>query len=190
MARYYIICDDVESAWRKAYLNFLTQITTAKYCLDFTEPAKYCLDFTDKQFIFVTPDNVYMITMTLDPCYFYRCYNATYYSYSEENMDKMIDWIRDKIKEIDEEEKKGTMKILGKTITVSSALMRIIPIKKVIFNSPATIVIWEDGTKTVVKAEGENYDPEKGLAMAIAKKAFGNEGNYYNEFKKWLPKEG
>ena len=61
-------------------------------------------------------------------------------------------------------------------------------IKKVIFNDPATIVIWVDGTKTVVKAQdGETYDPEKGLALAISKKALGNEGNYYEEFKKWLP---
>jgi len=61
-------------------------------------------------------------------------------------------------------------------------------IKKVIFNDPATIVFWEDGTKTVVKC-GENdiFDPEKGLTMAIAKKALGNEGNYYNAIKKWLP---
>lgn len=61
-------------------------------------------------------------------------------------------------------------------------------IKKVIFDDPATIIIWKNGTKTVVKSEGEDYDPEKGLAMAIAKKALGNEGNYYNVFKKWLPK--
>ena len=62
-------------------------------------------------------------------------------------------------------------------------------IKNVIYNRPATIVFWSDGTKTVVKCNGELYDPEKGLAMAISKKAFGNKGNYYNEFKKWLPKE-
>ena len=62
-------------------------------------------------------------------------------------------------------------------------------IKNVIFNDPATIVFWDDGTKTVVKAEGESFDPEKGLAMAISKKVLGNQGNYYNEFKKWLPKE-
>lgn len=61
--------------------------------------------------------------------------------------------------------------------------------KKVIFNDPATIVYWKDGTKTVVKAEGEPFDPEKGLAMAIAKKSLGNKGDYYNEFKKWLPEE-
>ena len=62
-------------------------------------------------------------------------------------------------------------------------------IKNVIFNDPATIVFWTDGTKTVVKAENEPFDPEKGLAMAIAKKSLGNKGDYYNEFKKWLPKE-
>lgn len=61
--------------------------------------------------------------------------------------------------------------------------------KKVIFNDPATIVYWKDGTKTVVKAEDEPFDPEKGLAMAIAKKYLGNKGNYYDIFRKWLPKE-
>lgn len=62
-------------------------------------------------------------------------------------------------------------------------------IKKVIFNDPATIVFWDDGSKTVVKAHDEPFDPEKGLAMAISKKFLGNKGNYYNEFKKWLPEE-
>lgn len=60
-------------------------------------------------------------------------------------------------------------------------------IKRVIFNDPATIVFWIDGSKTVVKAANEPFDPEKGLAMAIAKKILGNQGNYYNELKKWLP---
>ena len=70
--------------------------------------------------------------------------------------------------------------------TVSSSRINI---KNVIFNDPATIVFWSDGSKTVVKAHLDDYDPEKGLAMAIAKKALGNEGNYYNVFKKWLPNE-
>lgn len=63
-------------------------------------------------------------------------------------------------------------------------------IKKAIFNDPVTVVLWEDGTKTIVKSgEDDIYDPEKGLAMAIAKKALGNQGNYYEVFKKWLPEE-
>ena len=64
-------------------------------------------------------------------------------------------------------------------------------IKRVIFNDPATIILWADGTKTVVKcAKDETFDPEKGLAMAIAKKALGNEGWYYDIFKAYLPKDG
>lgn len=62
-------------------------------------------------------------------------------------------------------------------------------ISKVIFNDPATIVFWADGTKTVVKCgDQDTFDPEKGLAMAIAKHFLGDKGNYYNTFRKWLPK--
>ena len=63
-------------------------------------------------------------------------------------------------------------------------------IENVIFNDPATIVFWADGTKTVVKCgEDDIWDPEKGLAMAVTKKFFGNEGFYYDIFKKWIPEE-
>ena len=63
-------------------------------------------------------------------------------------------------------------------------------VEKVIFNDPATIILWSNGDKTVVKCiDGETFDPEKGLAMAIAKYVYGNKGNYYNEIKKWLPKD-
>lgn len=60
-------------------------------------------------------------------------------------------------------------------------------ITKVIFNGPATIVFWKDKTKTVVKCDKDDvFDSEKGLAMAISKKFFGNKGNYYNVIKKWV----
>jgi hypothetical protein len=62
-------------------------------------------------------------------------------------------------------------------------------IKDVIFNDPATIVFWSDGTKTVVKCQEDDiYDPEKGLAMAISKKVLGGNYDYYNTFKKYLKK--
>lgn len=61
-------------------------------------------------------------------------------------------------------------------------------IKTVHFSYPATVVIWEDGTKTVVKCQQDDfYSPETGLALCIAKKALGNQSNFNNEFKKWLP---
>ena len=63
---------------------------------------------------------------------------------------------------------------------------RRVKIKDVIFSDPATVVFWNDNTKTVVKTRGgEKYDKEKGLAMAIVKKITGNTGNYYNIFKEW-----
>ena len=59
-------------------------------------------------------------------------------------------------------------------------------IDKVIFNEPATIILWKDGTKTVVKAVDEPFDREKGFAMAVLKKMAGNKGNYFNKVKRWV----
>ena len=64
-------------------------------------------------------------------------------------------------------------------------------IKNVIFNSPATIVFWTDGSKTVVKCNAkEEFDPEKGMAMAIAKRCANNSDDFYKEIKKWVEKSG
>ena len=64
-------------------------------------------------------------------------------------------------------------------------------IKNVIFAPPATIVYWSDGSKTVVKcSEKDVFDPEKGLAMAIAKRCGGHKGSYYKEIQNWVEKSG
>lgn len=49
-------------------------------------------------------------------------------------------------------------------------------IKKVIYNYPATIVFWADGSKTVVKSMLPDYESteEQGLFWAIAKKVVGS----------------
>lgn len=83
----------------------------------------------------------------------------------------------------------------GKSLYCSERWKQIIKpkVEKVIFNEPATIVLWSDGTKTVVKCdENEKFDKEKGLAMAIAKRFLRTNttgSNYYDEFKKWIPEE-
>lgn len=60
-------------------------------------------------------------------------------------------------------------------------------VKKVIFNAPATIVLWNDGTKTVVKcSENDIFDPEKGLAFCFLKKLLGN--HYYKTIKSEVDK--
>lgn len=60
-------------------------------------------------------------------------------------------------------------------------------IRKVIYNPPATIIFWEDETKTVVKCcETDIYDPEKGFAMAVIKKLCGNtSAPFHRLFKTW-----
>ena len=65
-------------------------------------------------------------------------------------------------------------------------------IKNVIFSGPCTIVQWSDGDKTIVRCENEDFDKEKGLAMAIVKKLFGtneSKSNYNDIFKKWIQEE-
>ena len=56
-------------------------------------------------------------------------------------------------------------------------------IRRVIFNPPVTIVLWEDGTKTVVKCHNEPFDKEKGLAMALLRAKHGS--GIRKLFKKW-----
>ena len=63
-------------------------------------------------------------------------------------------------------------------------------IKKVIYNNPATIVLWKDNTKTVVKCcEGDVYDKEKGLMACIIKKLTGNTGRWNEILKEWTNHE-
>ena len=59
-------------------------------------------------------------------------------------------------------------------------------IKDVKFNDPATIVWFNDGSKTVVKCQNdETFDKEKGLAMAIVKRLYDNKGSFNEVFKKY-----
>ena len=65
-------------------------------------------------------------------------------------------------------------------------------IKNVYFHKNTITVLWEDGTNTMVTCHDENYDAEKGLAMAIAKKFLSlgssSKSKWYDEFKKYVPK--
>lgn len=57
-------------------------------------------------------------------------------------------------------------------------------IKKVIFNPPATIIIWHTGEKTVVKCKpGEKYDRWTGFAMCLSKYLLGED--FHGVFRKF-----
>ena len=60
-------------------------------------------------------------------------------------------------------------------------------IRNVIFNPPATIILWTDNTKSVVQCQnGEPFDPEKGFALAYLKKLLGNKNEFNKEIHKWV----
>ena len=77
-------------------------------------------------------------------------------------------------------------------------------ITKVIFNPPATIVFWGDGSKTVVKCGPDDiFNPHVGIAMCVMKKFYGGRyievgkpkddgsieviwaDNFHSIFRKW-----
>ena len=58
----------------------------------------------------------------------------------------------------------------------------------VVYNDPATIACWSDGTKTIVKCgTKDTYDPEKGLLLCIAKKVSDNGKDWYKKLQSKLP---
>ena len=73
----------------------------------------------------------------------------------------------------------GPNLLMGEVHMFNNKLMP--PIEKVIFQKLHTIVVWEDGERTIVKCSEEDFDKEKGLAMAIAKRFIER-----NKFKKLI----
>lgn len=58
-------------------------------------------------------------------------------------------------------------------------------VRQVIYNHPATIVHWDDGTKTVVKCDEEDdYDEMTGFLLCFMKKVCGNTGRYNEVLRK------
>lgn len=60
--------------------------------------------------------------------------------------------------------------------------------ERVIYNPPATIVLWSDYDKTVVIChEGDVYDRREGFLLCCAKKLFGNTGRYNDIIREHTP---
>jgi hypothetical protein len=105
--------------------------------------------------------------------------DAVYFKFNEEEPEEMITAKQQKV----------TYYSSGQELTADTKLS----IKKIIFNGPATIVMWSDGTKTVVKCqEEEKYDGEKGIFAACAKKLLGTNktgSNYLDKIYKAVEEE-
>lgn len=93
------------------------------------------------------------------------------------------------IKHEQQEKIKATNLAVQKNVKIGSFKTidnKTISIKRVIFSERKTVVLWSDGDKTIVEIQGdEQYDKEKGLAMAIIKKLYGNNGRFNELFKEY-----
>ena len=48
-------------------------------------------------------------------------------------------------------------------------------VNKIIFSGPCTIILWDDGTKTIARvSEDDEFDPEKGIAVCFMKRMLGH----------------
>ena len=69
----------------------------------------------------------------------------------------------------------GVLKDAFKEDYVTKKSVTIPAIKRIVYHDPATIVFWQDGTKTVVKCmDGEPFEKYAGFCAALAKKVFGS----------------
>lgn len=79
-------------------------------------------------------------------------------------------------------------KALGLPASTPSA-PKLPAIKQLIFNNPATIIYWDDGTKTVVKCQpGDTFNMETGMAMAMLKRFLGNDNTFNRIMTHYLGK--
>ena len=103
--------------------------------------------------------------------------------------DKLLFWGIEVLSDVDIS--KNVIRLVYNTDAVKPITFPVFPkihtnphIEKVIFNKPATIVFWSDNTKTVVKCEdGDVWNEEKGLAMAVCKKMLGLK-EFYKQYNK------
>lgn len=86
---------------------------------------------------------------------------------------------------MDELERIANMRTVG--LGATKRTMRYPHPEKVIFNNPATIVFWGDGTKTVVKCHPDDtFSKYHGVMAALLKKMLGNTGRYNAVIKEMI----
>lgn len=170
-------------------MNRNTYMITWYLYLEHEEIENSIDEFTQKNFVrLINFLNLY------DDCITYF-YNGSVMSFSCNNK-KMASDLSKRIHELSNKKTKDS------EISANN-LYKTFEVKDILVNGPATIVFWEDGTKTVVKYDSEDlYDAEKAVAMCFMKKALGSRSmhklfdlaedrktEYYNQFTQLSLKE-
>ena len=78
------------------------------------------------------------------------------------------------LKKLQDGQSEYTKELLNKLIGCTDETKNV-DVKKIIFSGPKTIVLWSDGTKTIVSISKDetNFDPEAAFCAAYTKKMFG-----------------
>lgn len=79
------------------------------------------------------------------------------------------------LKELQDGQSEYTKELLNKLIGGTDEMKKL-DVKKIIFSGPKTIVLWSDGTKTIVSMSKDElrFDPEAAFCAAYTKKMFGS----------------
>lgn len=79
------------------------------------------------------------------------------------------------LKKLQDGKSEYTKELLNKLIGGTDE-MKNVDVKKIIFSGPKTIVLWNDGTKTIVSMSKDElrFDPEAAFCAAYTKKMFGS----------------
>lgn len=110
--------------------------------------------------------------------------DAVYFKFNKEEpeeMGKKVKTLNDVWSTLTEEQKNVVYYVIGKTLEEKGIKVPLpgpkkASINKIIFNGPATIVMWTDGTKTIVRCNDDSEtidDREKAVFAACAKKLLG-----------------
>jgi len=79
-------------------------------------------------------------------------------------------------------EPKGTKLVFATNLPAVVQELGKMKARRVVFNPPATVVLWEDGTKTVVKCDKDDeYNAMTGIALCYMKKSLGNTSRELNK---------
>lgn len=123
--------------------------------------------------------------------------DAVYFKFNKEEpeeMGKKVKTLNDVWNTLTEEQKKAVYLVIGKALEDKGIKFPLpapqkASIHKIVFNGPATIVFWTDGTKTIVRYNDKTEtidDREKAVFAACAKKLIGTNktgSNYLDRIK-------
>jgi hypothetical protein len=100
------------------------------------------------------------------------------------------------LKKLQDGQSEYTKELLNKLIGGTDE-MKNVDVKKIIFSGPKTIVLWTDGTKTIVSMSKDElrFDPEAAFCAAYTKKMFGSNSKIkrviaeMSNYEDWKEKE-